>query len=485
MAKVLFTHSYFYRFDSKQWNNHKPYPPLGTISAAALIRDSGHSVSLFDTALKTGPEELPSIIESDSPEFLVVYDDGFNYLTKMCLTNMREAAFEMIKTGKAAGCTVIVSSSDSTDHFDLYLDAGADHVIIGEADETLKALVSAIENGESTNLITGHSYRENEATKNSGARPVMRDLDALPMAAWDLIDIDEYKEIWLKHHGRFSLNIATTRGCPFKCNWCAKPIYGNRYNSRSAEKVAEEIEFLITNYGPTHFWMCDDIFGLKPGWAQAFEEEVRKRSLDFKYMIQSRADLLLQEDTMQVLAKSGLEEVWIGAESGSQGILDAMDKGTKIEQVHEATRVLKSAGVRVAFFIQFGYIGETEKDINLTIEMIKTLVPDDIGVSVSYPLPGTVFYDRVKEDLKSKSNWTDSDDLDLMFQNTYQPKYYKKLHRYVHKVFRTHQGLEKLKQLLTGSGKINKKTIRSILGMLYYIPSSFLDKIQLNRLKTE
>lgn len=483
MANVLFTHSYFYRFDSKQWNNHKPYPPLATITAAAGIRQAGHSVSLFDTALKTGTEELADILKKEAPIFLVIYDDGFNYLTKMCLTNMREAAFEMVRMGKDHGCTVIVSSSDSTDHFEQYLEKGADFVIIGEGDETLKNLVASIEKNEPFEPISGLKYIENGLVKSTGSRPVMRDLDALPMAAWDLIDVESYKEIWLKHHGRFSLNIATTRGCPFKCNWCAKPIYGNRYNSRSAEKVAEEIEFLTANYGATHFWMCDDIFGLKPGWAQAFEAEVKKRGLHFKYMIQSRADLLLQEDTMQVLANSGLEEVWIGAESGSQQILDAMDKGTKVEQIHEATRVLKSVGVRVGFFLQFGYIGETEKDIEQTIEMVKELVPDDIGISVSYPLPGTVFYEKVKDDLKEKSNWTDSDDLDLMFKNTYQPEYYKRLHRHVHKVFRTRQGLENLTLMLTGARKINKRNLRSVLATLYYIPTSWVDKIQLNKLK--
>lgn len=483
MANILFTHSYFYRFDSKQWNNHKPYPPLATITAAAGIRQAGHSVSLFDTALKTGPEELADRLKKEVPNFLVIYDDGFNYLTKMCLTNMREAAFAMIRMGKTHGCTVIVSSSDSTDHFEQYLEKGADFVIIGEGDETLKNLVASIEQGEPFEPISGLKYRKDGLVKSTGSRPVMRDLDALPMAAWDLIDVESYKEIWLKHHGRFSLNIATTRGCPFKCNWCAKPIYGNRYNSRSAEKVAEEIEFLTANYGATHFWMCDDIFGLKPGWAQGFETEVKKRGLHFKYMIQSRADLLLQEDTMQVLANSGLEEVWIGAESGSQQILDAMDKGTKVEQIHEATRVLKSVGVRVGFFLQFGYIGETEKDIEQTIEMVKELVPDDIGISVSYPLPGTVFYEKVKDDLRGKANWTDSDDLDLMFKNTYQPEYYKKLHRHVHKVFRTRQGLENLRLMLTGARKINKRNLRSVLATLYYIPTSWVDKIQLNKLK--
>lgn len=485
MAKVLFTHSYFYRFDEKQWNNHKPYPPLATITAAAYLREHGHQVSLFDTALKTGPEGLVDVLKSEKPDFLVVYDDGFNYLTKMCLTNMREAAFRMIEMGKNAGCTVIVSSSDSTDHFDQYLDKQADFVLIGEGDETLKELTETLTKRESVEDVSGIKYRENGETKSTKPRPVLRDLDALPMAAWDLIDINSYKEIWLKHHRHFSLNIATTRGCPFKCNWCAKPIYGNRYNSRSAKRVVDEIEFLIKNYQPTHFWMCDDIFGLKPGWAQDFEKEVSQRKLHFKYMIQSRADLLLQEDTMQVFAKSGLEEVWIGAESGSQEILDAMDKGTHIEQIHEATRVLKSVGVKVCFFIQFGYLGETESDIEKTIEMIKTLVPDDIGVSVSYPLPGTVFYEKVKQDLKEKSNWTDSDDLDLMFQNTYKPQYYKKLHRYVHKVFRTKQGLENLKLMLSGSKKLTKRNLRSVLAVGYYLPTSVFDKIELNKLKTQ
>lgn len=485
MANVLFTHSYFYRFDPKQWNNHKPYPPLATITAAALVRESGHSVSLFDTALRKGPQELALILEAEKPDFLVVYDDGFNYLTKMCLTNMREAAFEMIQMAKAKGCTVIASSSDSTDHSEMYLQKGADFVILGEGDETLNQLIATIENQGAIDEVAGLKYLDQSEVKTTGARPVLRNLDALPMAAWDLVDVQSYKDIWLKHHGRFSLNVATTRGCPFKCNWCAKPIYGNRYNSRSAEKVAEEIEFLTSTYGATHIWMCDDIFGLKPGWPQAFEKEVAKLDLKFSYMIQSRADLLLQEDTIQAMANSGLEEVWIGAESGSQKILDAMDKGTKIEQIQEATRVLKSVGVRVGFFLQFGYLGETQEDIRKTIDMVKTLVPDDIGVSVSYPLPGTVFYDKVKNDLKTKANWTDSDDLDLMFRNTYQPAYYKKLHRYVHKVFRISQGLENLQKLFSGKVDLNKKTLRSIAAVFYYIPTSWLDKIRLKQLKAQ
>ncbi len=163
---------------------------------------------------------------------------------------------------------------------------------------------------------------------------------ALPLPAWDLIDLDPYRKIWTSHHGYFSLNLATTRGCPFKCNWCAKPIYGNRYNSRSPEHVVNEIEFLLKKFQPDHFWMCDDIFGLKSGWVKRFSELVEERNLKFKYKIQSRVDLLLEENTIEVLAKSGIDTVWVGAESGSQKILDAMDKGTTVKQIKEATRLL-------------------------------------------------------------------------------------------------------------------------------------------------
>jgi len=483
MSKILFTHSYFYRFDPKQWKAKQPYPPLGTLYAAAYLRSIGYDVSLFDTNLKESPGEIIPSLKKEQPEYLIIYDDGFNYLTKMCLTNMREAAFRLTAIGKETGCTVIVSSSDSTDHYDMYLDKGADYVIIGEADITLGKLINALEENNDINNITGLAFRKDEKIVTTGRREILEDLDSLPMPAWDLVDMDSYKNIWLENHGFFSLNIATTRGCPFKCNWCAKPIYGNRYNSRSPEKVVEEIEYLLNKFKPNHFWVCDDIFGLKPGWVQRFRDLVKEKNLRFKYKIQSRVDLLLQEDTIDALAESGVETVWVGAESGSQKVLDAMDKGTTVEQIHEATKLLKSKGIKTAFFLQFGYPGETKDDIQKTIDMVLQLMPDDIGISVSYPLPGTLFYEKVKDDLKTKANWTDSDDLSVMFRSTYSPQFYKKLHRYVHKLYRRKQGINTIKNLFLKPAAINKRKIRSALLTFYYIPSSLLDSFKLKKLE--
>jgi len=483
MLDIVFSHSYYYKFDLKQWKNKTPYPPLGTIYAASFLRKSGYNVDLFDTNLLDNPNKIEPYLIQNRPKFFVLYDDGFNYLTKMCLTKMREAVFEMIKIAKKLNCIVIVCGSDSTDHYEKYLSKGADYVIQGEGEITLKELLDAIENQDNVSIIHGLVYkRKGEITINP-KRNVLKYLDDLPLPAWDLVDIDSYRNIWKSGGNEFTLNIATTRGCPFKCNWCAKPIYGNRYNSHSPEYITKHIKYLINTYKVSRFWMCDDIFGLKPNWVQKFNLELKKESLNISYIIQSRVDLLLKGDTIDALLESGLEEVWVGAESGSQTVLDAMDKGITVDQIYKATRLLKEKKVRVAFFIQFGYLGETKDDISQTIKMIKELVPDNIGVSVSYPLPGTKFYEKVKDDLKLKSNWTDSDDLAMMFKGTFNSKYYKKLHRYVHKEFRKSQAIANYKSFFRNPFSVSKIKLRSMLLYFYYLPSSLVDRFLLKKMQ--
>ena len=475
MSKVLVTHSYFYKLDAKQWKFKQPYPPLGTIQAAAVVRQHGHDTVFFDVALRDNPEELQTVLLDERPDYVVIYDDGFNYLTKMCLTVMREAAFTMIQLAKQVGSVVIVNSSDSTDHYDQYFERGADYVVRGEGEETLRELLDALDNQKDVSAVTGLAHHQQEISALTPPRKVIRDLDELPLPAWDLIDMKLYRDIWMKHHGYFSLNIATTRGCPYKCNWCAKPIYGNRYNSRSVEHVLNEIELLLTWHKPDHFWMADDIFGLKPGWVQEFNREAKERNLSFRYKIQSRADLLADESTARSLAESGCETVWLGAESGSQKILDAMDKGTTVAEIGQARQWLKQYGVRAAFFLQFGYLGETRKDVDATLQMVLDLMPDEIGISVSYPLPGTKFYDRVKAELKEKQNWRDSDDLAMMYHSTFSPAYYKLLHRYIHSRYRIQRGLEQLKSW-------NWFPLRSIVSMIYHAPLSLIQFYKLQKL---
>lgn len=483
MLDILFSHSYYYKLDPKQWKNKNPFPPLGTLYAASLLREKEYTVDLFDTNLLDNPFAIQSVLEEKKPKYLVIYDDGFNYLTKMCLTNMREACFEMIQIGKKQNCTVIICSSDSTDHYAKYLEKGADFIIQGEGEITLLELINSIEKKQAVDLISGIVYRKENQIKVNPKREVLQILDELPLPAWDLVNIQEYETIWKQSNQAFTLNIATTRGCPYKCNWCAKPIYGNRYHAHSPEYIVSHIKYLTETFGVKRFWMCDDIFGLKPNWVQEFNIELQKQNVKINYYIQSRVDLLLKEDTIDALAKSGLEEVWVGAESASQKILDAMDKGTKVEQIYEATRLLKAKNIRVAFFLQFGYLTENKDDINKTIAMVKELLPDNIGISVSYPLPGTPFYEKVKDDLKLKANWTDSDDFEMMFHGTYPSEFYRKLQRFVHKEYRKSQGIFNFKALVRKPFDLSFQKIKTVAKLGYYIPSAYIDSLFLKKIE--
>lgn len=477
--KVLFSNSYFYNFDQKQSLFKKPYPPIATIIAANSLRNNGYEVSLHDTSLSNSPLQIIQTIAEFKPDVLVIYEDGFNYLTKMCLSKMRNAAFDLVKIGKDYNCKVIVSSSDSTDNYSDYLTQGADFVLIGEGDKTLIELISNLDTKKEIGHVNGIAYSDKfgKIIKTLN-RDVLSDIDSIGYG-WDLIDIPKYKSIWEKYHGYFSLNISTTRGCPFKCNWCAKPIYGNRYNVRSVINVVNEIEFLVNKFNVKHFWMCDDIFGLKQNWVQEFRDEVLTRQLKFKFKIQSRADLLMIEDSIDALVASGLDEVWIGAESGSQKILDSMEKGTTIEQINLSTKLLKLKKVKVCYFIQFGYLGETMIEINETINMILKNMPHQIGISVSYPLPGTKFYQIVKDQMNEKTNWNDSNDLTMMYEGSFNTNFYVQLYKYVHSIYRYKYGIQSLKLFYRN---ISIENLKYVLSGFYFLPKSIYEKYKLNRL---
>ncbi len=478
MLNILVTNTYFYYFDKKQWRAKRPYPPLGSLYASAVLKQADDKVHFFDNCLEKNTNAFKEEIRKNKIDVLVIYDDGFNYLTKMCLTVMREAAMEMGQFAKKMGILTIISSSDSTDHASLYLENGFDYVILGEGEDSLKDLVSAISEGRSKGEVKGIAYLSDGKLVSNRGREIIRTIDDLPDPSWDLLDISPYRKIWMENHGYFSLNISTTRGCPYKCNWCAKPIYGNRYNSRSPERVVNEMMYLQDAFGVDEFWITDDIFGLKPGWVQSFNEIIQKENRQFNYKIQSRADLMLKDNNLTAMVDSGLSEVWIGAESGSQKVLDAMDKGITVEQIRQVTEKIKARDRKICFFLQFGYLGEEKEDIEKTVEMMLDLMPHDIGISVSYPLPGTGFYEKVKNQLVDKANWTDSDDLDVMYEAPYSKAYYRKLHRRVHKLYRRKQGLQNLDRLFKNLPKLNNVAWKSIvLSLFYYTPSLMINRI--------
>jgi len=438
MLSILLGHSYFLRLDPKQWERAKPYPPLATLQVAARVRALGHRVEFFDAMLADGIGEYERQLERLEPQLVLLYEDNYNFLTKMCLERMRGAACRMVAAARRAGSRIIVAGSDATDEPTVYLAAGADAVLAGEGIQALEVLLQRLDArpsigaGELVQGVAGVTA----ATFDGGcARSApMRIPPArgeLPSPAWDLIDVERYRAVWHRAHGRFSINMAASRGCSFRCAWCAKPIWGNHYLQRPALEVAVEMVRLKRELTPDHVWFADDIFGFRVDWVSEFAGALAASGGGIPFTIQTRADLI-SERMAAVLREAGCQEAWLGAESGSQRVLDAMNKGIHVAEIHTARARLGAAGIRVGFFIQLGYLGEELPDILATRELIETARPDDIGVSVAYPLPGTKFHELVSKQLGAKTHWQASGELAMMFHGTYTSPFYREVRNLLH-----------------------------------------------------
>jgi anaerobic magnesium-protoporphyrin IX monomethyl ester cyclase len=437
MLSILVCHSYFLRLDQKQIARAKPYPPLATLQVVSLLREAGHRVSFFDAMLAEGIEEYDRLLKADAPQLVLFYEDNFNFLSKMCLATMRRAACDMIGSARLSGARVIAAGPDVSDAPAPYLRAGADLALVGEGLVTLLELLPRLDaqlSADCTDLVRGlsgvASLDDGKVVKASGTKGLALAQDA-GLAAWDLVDVDRYRTVWMKAHGYFSLNMAASRGCSFRCTWCSKPIWGNQYLQRSPLEVAAEMAHLKRAFNPDHIWFADDIFGFRVDWVAQFAAATLAADAQIPFSIQTRADLISERMAL-ALRDAGCKEAWIGAESGSQKILDSMNKGTTVSEILTARARLKSAGIRVGFFIQLGYIDEQLQDILATRDLLASAQPDEIGVSVSYPLPGTKFYDLVKAQLRAKTHWQESNDLDMMFQGTYTSDFYRAVRNLLH-----------------------------------------------------
>jgi anaerobic magnesium-protoporphyrin IX monomethyl ester cyclase len=437
MLSILVCHSYFLRLDQKQIARAKPYPPLATLQVVALLRQAGHQVSFFDSMLADGIDEYDRVLKANQPQLVLFYEDNFNFLSKMCLAAMRHAACDMIGSARRAGARVIAAGPDVSDAPTPYLNAGADLTLAGEGLSTLMALLPRLDQepglpnetwmSGQTGVSTLYEGKLHSSPGNHAAALVP---DSGP-AAWDLVDMERYRAVWMKAHGYFSLNLAASRGCPFRCTWCAKPIWGNQYLQRTAQEVADEMAYVKRKFRPDHIWFADDIFGFRVDWVREFSGAVKSQGAQIPFTIQTRADLVSVR-MAEALSDAGCQEAWLGAESGSQRVLDAMNKGTSVAEILLARERLKAAGIRVGFFIQLGYMGEELEDIEATRKLLLAAKPDEIGVSVSYPLPGTKFYELVKAQLNGKTHWRESNDLDMMFRGTYTSDFYRTIRNFLH-----------------------------------------------------
>lgn len=471
---VLLGHALFMARDPKQLAKMRPYPPLGTLYAATVLRDAGLRVALFDAMVEDGPEAFGGALDAHEPALVVLFEDSFNFYSKMCLGTMRDAALQMVRAAVDRGIPAVVAGSDASDDPAAYLTAGALAVMLGEAEHTLRDVAMALfepssdgrnafgpgkhavradpTSGGRTAARPGHhADRANigaqlqaipglalsDAQAPGGvhrtpARPPERDPDIFGAPARDLVDMAAYRSRWRAAHGEWSLNMVSTRGCPFHCNWCAKPIWGQRYAMRDPVAVAEELASVGDEFRPDHIWFADDIFGLRPEWTARFGRAVERLGARTPLTVQTRVDLV-DEAAADGLARAGCSMAWLGVESGSQRVLDAMEKGIRVDAVPAAVERLRRHGIGVGLFIQFGYPGETWDDMMLSVSLVRDTLPDEIGVSVSYPLPGTPFHERVAAELGDITHWSDSRDLAMLFKGTYTTDFYRRLHALLHR----------------------------------------------------
>ncbi len=426
-------HSYFLNHDPKQLAAMTPYAPLATLIAAACLRERGHGVRLFDATFAPDVDAFARMLDQTRPSVVALMEDNFNFLTKMCTVRRREDAMAMIALARARGCRIAVNSPDSTDQPALYIAAGADAVILGEGEAGLVELAGrwAADRNARLDDIAGLALPGlGNQLRKARPRPVQRDLDRLPLPPWDLVDAAAYRDAWTARHGRFSWNMATSRGCPYVCNWCAKPTSDAAMSSVRHNQWRRN-------------WRCSTDGRARPHLVRrrhiradaGMAARVRSRSAPPRCAPTLPDAVARQSDaagSRRCAGRSGRGGSLAGRRIRLAENSRPDGEGTGIDMVREATRRLKARGIRACWFIQLGYPGESWDDLTATRNLICEERPDDIGVSVAYPLPGTRFHQLVRAQLGARHNWEDSGDLAMLFQGTFETGFYRMVRDLLH-----------------------------------------------------
>ena len=411
--KLLLTHAYFLFEDAKEQQIMKPYVPLGLLYLSSHLRKQGFAVDIYDSTFGS-KSELFDLLRHGPPATIGVYA---NLMTRL-------NALEIIKCARDAGWNVIVGGPEPANYPEQYVDSGADLVIAGEGEVALENLLSSSFDRSRWPEIGGLIFRgqDNRIVRTPPAA-LIKDLDAQPWPDRERIDMHKYLETWRSFHGKGSVSLITARGCPYRCNWCSHSVYGTTHRRRSPESVVSEIEWIRERYNPELLWLADDVFTIHHGWLFKFAAEMQRKKLSLPFECITRADRV-NEAVAQTLAELGCFRVWIGSESGSQRILDAMQRGVTVQQVRSAVRACKSQGIQTGMFLMWGYEGEEIEDIEQTVAHAKECQPDVCFTTISYPIKGTPYYERVSSRLITLGAWNQSTDRDIRIEGRHSRRFY-------------------------------------------------------------
>jgi anaerobic magnesium-protoporphyrin IX monomethyl ester cyclase len=435
---LLLTHGYFLYEDAKELQIMKPYAPLGILYLSSHLRAKGFAVELFDTTFSS-PGELYSLLRSGPPATLGVYA---NLMT-------RPAVLEILRVAKEAGWHTVAGGPEPAAYADQYLDRGADVVVFGEGELTLEELIPALRLGPAALArVDGIAFRgEDGRVHRTPPRSQIDNIDRQPWPDRERVDIDRYVQTWREHHGMGSISLITARGCPYRCRWCSHEVFGRTHRRRKAVSVVDELEWLLGRYHPDMAWIADDVFTIHHGWLFEYAGEMKRRSLKLPFECISRADRL-NARVADTLAELGCFRLWIGSESGSQRILNAMERDVTVEQVQTAVSLCHSRGIQAGMFLMWGYDGEEIEDVEATVAHVRATNPDIFLTTVAYPIKGTPYFEDVASRVFASRLWAQGSDRDYTVRGRHSRRFY----HYADQLLRSEVELRRITSRVDGTG---------------------------------
>jgi len=454
---IILTHAYYLFEDDKEQKIMRPYAPLGLLYISGYLKQHNITNYVYDATFYSYQNQL-EFIEEKQPKVVAIYT---NLMTKLNVVTLVKELITNITYGFPK---IFIGGPDITYNLENYLNLGAHFLIIGEGEETTLELYKAVTTKSSFDKIQGIAYLEENKVVKTPPRIKMKDLSELPLPNREAIPVDKYLKTWKDFHGQSSMTVSTQRGCPYTCKWCSTAVYGQSYRRRPADLVAKELKGLKETYNPDTIWFVDDVFTVSHKWIKSFHEEVIKQDAIIPFECITRAERLTDE-VLQLLKEAGCYRIWIGAESGSQKIVDAMDRRVDINVVKSAIQKTNSLGMETGTFIMLGYPGEEEEDITKTVAYLKDANPTHFTITLAYPIKGTALYNDIESKITDKPDWNTSTDRDIDFKRTYKRRYYNHALRYV--INEVNQHREKQKGNYIKTFKMKTKSIVAQTGMKF------------------
>lgn len=423
---ILLTHGYFIQDDPVEYEIMKPYPPVGLLFLSAWLKKSGIPHELLDVTFLS-MDALKDRLANGGTSLVGIY------VTLMTRSNVLKM-IDMIKAQSGINdVKIVLGGPDTRWHAEGYLLRGADVIIPGEGEETLEETVRALlgDKGNQLDDIKGIYYLNKDGVAVFTGERKFLDPQVIPLPSYDHVDVTRYLRTWKERHGFSSMAINSMRGCPYSCNWCSKSVYGNSYRRRSPKDVVEEMVMLRDTFQPDQVWFTDDVFTISKSWLKEFATEVDKHNLTMPYECISRSDCM-DEEVIHLLKTTGCRKVWIGAESGSQKVIDLMNRKIHLEWTTQMFLKLRSEEIKAGTFIMLGYQGEKKRDIFLTAKFLKRILPDDLTIGVAYPIKGTKFFGQMEPYFDNPYDWQAGNERQIKFKKPYSGRFYRFATRYLY-----------------------------------------------------